>query len=206
MRLSLIVAASLLLAFGCRPDPYAAGRRFADEEIARVRSGDASSLHCPPIDLLRNAAKDPDFIKNLRELSLAGSFDRYSGVSLSALVNLDRVTLVDTEGTVSFLKELPSDIKILILDRTDLTSGTGASQRLSDRGFVESWLQELTRFDSLEEFFLNPWGKGLTRVAVDYLPKLKSLEKLDIEWASEADVSILQEALPGCDVKLVVDH
>ena len=207
MRLGLIVAVSLLLLFGCgRPDPYVEGRKFAEEEIGRVRSGDGRSLHCPPIDLFRSAVEDPGFVKNLRELSLAGSFDRYSGVSLSALVNLERVTLVDTEGTASFLEELPSGIKILILDRTDLTSGAGAAQRLGDTEFVESWLQELTRFDSLEEVFLNPWGRGLTRIAVDYLPKLESLKKLDIEWASEADVATLQQALPSCEVNLIVDH
>ena len=87
-----------------------------------------------------------------------------------------------------------------------MTSGAGAAQRLGDTEFVESWLQELTRFDSLEEVFLNPWGRGLTRIAVDYLPKLESLKKLDIEWASEADVATLQQALPSCEVNLIVDH
>lgn len=206
MQLSHTVIILVLFVIGCGPDPYAEGRKHTAEQIEQVQSGSGRSLHLPPLDLFETAAKEASFVKNLRELSLSGSFDHYANIPLASFVDLERVTLVDTEKTVSYLKALPSGIKTLALDRTDLTSGSGARQRLNDREFTESLLQTMERFNSVETIFICPWDKHLTPIAVEVLPKLQALKQLDVEWASEIDISSLRKALPNCTVRLVTEH
>ena len=206
MQSLLAIVLLLCILVGCGPDPYAAGREYAAEQIKRIQMGSEHSLVCPPLDLFEAAANDPTFAKNLRELSLSGSFDLYSNVSLGSFANLERVTFVDTKKTAYFLAALPPQITTLVLDRTDLTSGTGAEQQLDGRGFRESWIQSLTTLESLQTIFVNPWDGRLTSTAVEVLPKLKSLQTLDLEWASEEDIATLQNALPDCLVRLVAEH
>ena len=142
-----------------RSDPYAQSRKYAAEEIENIRSGSGRmSLNCPPVDLFETASQDANFVKNLRYLTLCGNFDQYSNVPLESFINLElSVTLVDTKDTISYLKVLPPSIKALILDRTDLTSGSGTLRRVNDRKFRESLFQTLARFNSVEKIFINPW-------------------------------------------------
>ena len=203
----IIILAVFIVSGLDRPGRYAEARKYAAKEIENISLGSGRmSLNCPPVDLFETASKDANFVKNLQDLTLCGNFDRYSDVSLESFVNLESVTLVDTEDTISYLKVLPPNIKTLILDRTDLTSGTGTLQRVNDSKFRESLFQALTRFNSVEKIFINPWHKRLTSMAAKALPKLQALKKLDMEWAREEDVAILQGALPNCRVKLITDH
>ena len=192
----------LLVLLGCGPDPIAEGRKYRMEEIERVKLGSNHRLFCPPVDLLKSAAEDPAFIQNLREITLAGKLDRYSGISLESFVNLERVCLADTKNTHSYLKALPSSIKILAFDRTDLTMW----HRSTDSKYIESWLQTLTRFKTLETLFVNPWDNHMTPIAAEILPELQELKKVELEWADEEDVSILKEALPNCHIRRVAEH
>ena len=192
----------LLVLLGCGRDHIAESRKYRIEEIERVKRGSGHSVTCPPVDLLKSAAADPVFIQNLREITLAGKFDRYSGISLESFVNLERVCLADTKNTHSYLKALPSSIKILAFDRTDLTMW----HRSTDSKYIESWLQTLTRFKTLETLFVNPWDNHMTPIAAEILPELQELKKVELEWADEEDVSILKEALPNCHIRRVAEH
>jgi len=202
MRMLFITVTLLLCILGCRPDPHVEGRKYRAEEIKKVQAGTCHSVHCPPVDLLRDAAEDPAFIQNLREISLDGKFDRYSEISLGSFVHLERVCLVDTKDTHSYLKVLPSNIKVFAFDRTDLTMW----HKSTDPKFVQSWLKTLTRFSSLEELFINPWDNHMSSIAAEILPELQELKRLELEWADEKDVSILQEVLPDCHVSRITEH
>jgi len=202
MRRLFVLITLLLCVAGCGPDPHAEGRKYSAKRIKEVQSGARHKLSCPPLDLFESVARDPVFIENLHELTLAGDFDRYSNISLKSFVHLERVMLVDTKNTDSYLRALPRNIKTLVFDRTDLTSG----YRSTDNEFVKSWLQAMTEFDSLETIFFNPWGRNITPIAAELLPELQNLSTLKLEWAREEDVSSLQKALPNCRVKLITEH
>ena len=206
MRSDFVFVSLLLLALGCSPDPHETARKHVNEQIEKIKLGSADDLFDTPPDLFEPAAKNPSFLRNLKDVTLSGSYERYSNISLGDFEHLDRVCLCNTKETLSYLKALPPDVTVLVLDLTDLTYLPGMTQNLNNKQFMESWLQELTRFESLERIFICPWDSRLNPIAAKLLPQIKSLRQFEPEWATEEDVAKLQEALPNCHVKLITKH